>query len=32
MYFTSTIITIIFINVYMILFLFNNAIYVFLFL
>ena len=30
MYFTSTIITIFFIYVYMILFLFNNVIYVFL--
>jgi len=30
-YFTSTIITIIFINVYMVIFLFNNVIYVFLF-
>jgi hypothetical protein len=30
MYFTSTIITIFFINVYMVLFLFNNVIYVFL--
>ena len=32
MYFTSTIITIFFINVYMVLFLFNNVIYVFLLL
>jgi hypothetical protein len=30
MYFTSNITTIIFINVYMVLFLFNNVIYVFL--
>jgi hypothetical protein len=30
MYFTITIITIFFINVYMVLFLFNNVIYVFL--
>jgi len=30
MYFTSTIITIYFIDVYMVLFLFNNVIYVFL--
>jgi hypothetical protein len=30
MYFTNTIITIIFINLYMVLFLFNNIIYVFL--
>ena len=30
MYFTSTIITIFFINVYMVLFLFHNVIYVFL--
>jgi hypothetical protein len=30
MYFTSTIITISFINVYVVLFLFNNVIYVFL--
>jgi hypothetical protein len=30
MYFTSTIITIFFINVYMVLFLFSNVIYVFL--
>jgi len=29
MYFTSTIITIFFINIYMVLFLFNNVIYVF---
>jgi hypothetical protein len=30
MYFTSTIITVFFVNVYMILFLFNNVIYIFL--
>jgi len=30
MYFTSTIITLFFINVYMVLFLFSNVIYVFL--
>jgi len=32
MYFTSTIITVFFVNVYMVLFLFNNVIYVFLLL